>query len=207
MELEAPQARRAEVDEKPGDDADRAQNLRARVHQVHGFGVHGVDAEESRRKEREERVQGPGRGAVHDPKVEEEERGAENQEKEELVEVKDAGRQAVAEKVIDGEAERDEGAVVLVLGKRARRPDIGEEPPRVREVADVEVVHDDVAVVEVKRVAEDVRVGREEKEKAAAGRQEERTGQAGPAAARRLGHRALQRCWRPGSFWTSSTTA
>src|ERR1700687_681429 len=133
MELEAPQARRAEVNEKPADDADRAQDLRARVHQVHGFGVHRVDAEESRRKEREEGIQGPGRGTVHDTKVEEEERSAENQEKEELVEVKDAGRQAMAEKVVDGEAERDERAVVLVLGESARRPDIGEEPPRVRE--------------------------------------------------------------------------
>ena len=51
-----------------------------------------------------------------------------------------AGRESAPEKVVDRKAERHEGAIGLVLGESARRPDVREEPPRVRETAYEEVL-------------------------------------------------------------------
>ena len=166
------------------------------MHQVHGFRVDRVDTEESRREKRKVRIERPGSGTLHDEKVEEEEANAESQEQEELVEVKSAARQAVAEKVIDCKAKSDKGAVRLVLWKRASRPDVSEELTRVRQVADIEVVDDDVAVVEMKRIAEDVAVRREEKSETACCREGEGVvDSCSPVF--RGGHGACHPCWAP----------
>ena len=103
------------------------------------------------------------------------------------------------QRVKDAEERGQAEAIARNLREMSRLPVpvvvvcIGEEPPGVREAPAVEVVLDDVDVVEMKRVAEDVRVGRENNEKAAAGGRIERPRQAGPPAARRLGQRALLR--------------
>ncbi len=207
VQMQAPRARRGQIEEEPADDAESAQDLGAGVHQVHGFGVDRVNAEERRGEESQPGVGRGRRRFVHGAAEESPQGETEQGELSELVGMEDGGGEPAGKVVIERQAERHEGAIRLVLRQDAEGAGVREEPPRVRKTPDVEVVDHDVPVVEMKGTSEYVRIGRDEKEEAAAGGREEPPGQARALVPRRLGGRAFHRCRRPGSFWTSRTTA
>ena len=69
------------------------------------------------------------------------------------------GLETAPEPVVDGEAQRDERAVLPIRGERAACLGVGEKLADVREVPDPEIVDDRVRVVEVEAVVEVIRVG------------------------------------------------
>ena len=188
-EKAAPQPRRPLVeDERPGN-SHGGEDLRAQRQEIYGLAVEPMHGEERRRSDSRRASSLPlDPGESEHPLEKEENEQTHDQVPAELRDVKGQGVQSAAPPVVHrqrGAGQGPVGGVGRVTGKRRRIP---EKQRDVSEAAQVGVVLDDGAVVEVKRIAEVVGISREDENRGGGGKQEEAAGRRSSIHARKGCH-------------------
>src|SRR6266542_5360017 len=165
VEVEASRPWHVQVKKEGPQDAKRGEQLRARRYVVGRLRVAGVDAEQRGREEGgPKRPAGAGVGRTEQVQQQQEQTGADGRQERELRDVKRERVEATTNEVVQGQRrghDRPVGGVGLDIAEGTR---VGEETRDVADVPDVEVLHDDVGVVKLERIAERVRVGGEEEQ-------------------------------------------
>ena len=165
VEVETSRPRHVQVKKEGPQDTERGEQLRARRYVVSGLGVAGVDREQGGGEEScPEWPAGVGVGRAEQAQQQQEQTGADGRQEDELCDVERDRVEPTIDEVVQRQRRGHDRPVNGVGLETAEGARVGKETRNVPDVPDVEVLHDEVGVVKMERIAERVRVRGEEQQ-------------------------------------------